>query len=73
MKIQYLGTAAAEGWPSVFCDCEACRKALQLAGKNIRTRSQVVIDDTLLVDMPPDAYFHSLCGISVSPILSPYW
>ena len=21
MEIQYLGTAAAEGWPAIFCNC----------------------------------------------------
>lgn len=58
MKIQYLGTAAAEGIPAVFCDCRTCRKAVELGGKNIRTRSQALIDDMLLVDMPPDSYYH---------------
>ena len=27
MEIKYLGTAAAEGWPAVFCTCEACKRA----------------------------------------------
>lgn len=62
MKIKYLGTAAAEGWPALFCECESCRKARQLGGSNIRTRSQAVIDDTLLVDFPPDVYMHVLSG-----------
>lgn len=26
MKIKYLGTAAAEGVPAIFCRCEVCRK-----------------------------------------------
>ncbi|MCI1208345.1 MAG: MBL fold metallo-hydrolase [Treponema sp.] len=60
MKLTYLGTAAAEGWPAVFCDCESCEKARKLGGKNIRTRSQTLIDKTLLVDLSPDTYFHSL-------------
>ncbi len=60
MKIKYLGTAAAEGWPALFCDCDACRKARKLGGKNIRTRSQALIDDCLLIDYPPDAYAHML-------------
>ena len=25
MKIKYLGTAAAEGIPAVFCECETCK------------------------------------------------
>lgn len=62
MKIKYFGTAAAEGWPGTFCRCEACRKARELGGKNIRTRSQALIDDWLLVDFPPDTYLHMLYG-----------
>ncbi len=60
MKIQYLGTAAAEGWPGIFCRCDVCKKALRLGGKNIRTRSQAVIDDKILVDLPQDTYSHML-------------
>ncbi len=60
MKIKYLGTAAAEGWPGLFCACPACGKARKLGGKNLRTRSQALIDDALLVDFPPDSYLHML-------------
>lgn len=60
MKLQYLGTAAAEGIPGVFCECETCKKALKLGGKHIRTRSQAVIDDALLIDLPADTYLHYL-------------
>ena len=27
MKFRYLGTAASEGWPALFCNCEYCLKA----------------------------------------------
>lgn len=60
MKIQYLGTAAAEGIPGVFCECENCKKAMRLGGKNIRTRSQAIIDNKLLIDFPADTYMHYL-------------
>lgn len=60
MKIKYYGTAAAEGWPGLFCRCECCKEARRRGGKNIRTRSQAAIDDTLLVDFPPDTYLHML-------------
>jgi phosphoribosyl 1,2-cyclic phosphate phosphodiesterase len=62
MKISYLGTAAGEAWPGVFCDCDLCRKARTLGGKNIRTRSQALINEDLLLDMPPDHYLHILYG-----------
>lgn len=58
MKLKYLGTAAAEGVPAVFCDCDTCIKSRELGGKNIRTRSQAIIDNTLLIDFPPDTYWH---------------
>ena len=60
MKIQYLGTAAAEGIPAIFCECETCKKTRELGGKNIRTRSQALIDDTILIDFPADTYMHFL-------------
>lgn len=60
MKVQFLGTAAAEGFPAVFCNCEYCQKARNLGGKNIRTRSQALINDDLLIDFPADTYHHFL-------------
>lgn len=58
MKIQFLGTAAAEGYPALFCNCENCEKAKKLGGKNIRSRSQSIIDDKLLIDFPADTNLH---------------
>ncbi len=60
MKIKYMGTAAAEGIPGIFCQCQVCTKARQNKGKDIRGRSGIVIDDQLLIDCPPDIYMHSL-------------
>ena len=62
MKLTYLGTAAAEGFPAVFCRCKFCREARSLGGKNVRTRSQALIDDTLLIDLPADTYAHFLAN-----------
>ena len=58
MKITFLGTAAAEAMPATFCNCKYCTEARRLGGKNIRTRSQSLIDDILLIDLPADTYFH---------------
>ena len=60
MKLTYLGTAAAEGAPALFCYCAHCREARRLGGKNIRTRSQSLVNDDLLIDLPPDTYHHFL-------------
>ena len=58
MKLKYLGTAAAEAIPGMFCDCEVCRNALKVRGKEIKTRSQALLDDKILIDFPPDTYLH---------------
>ena len=60
MKLRYLGTAAAEGWPAVFCRCPHCDRARAAGGKNIRTRSQALINSDMLIDFPPDANMHML-------------
>ena len=62
MKLTFLGTAAAEGLPAVWCNCAVCRKAKEAGGKEIRTRSQILIDYKLLVDFPMDNYMHMLGG-----------
>ena len=60
MKIKYWGTAAAEGVPGIFCNCETCRLARAEKGRKIRMRSQILINDDLLVDFGPDTYSNSL-------------
>lgn len=60
MKIKYLGTAAAEGVPALFCECEICKRAAALGGRNIRTRSQALIDNKILIDYPADTFMHFL-------------
>ena len=60
MKLTFLGTAAYEGIPALCCNCAYCNQARQLGGKDIRTRSQTLINDDLLIDFPPDSYTHFL-------------
>lgn len=60
MKLTFLGTAAAEGFPAVFCNCKYCNEARAAGGKNIRTRSQALVNDDLLIDLPADTYAHFL-------------
>lgn len=60
MDILFLGTAAAEGWPGMFCKCDACLRARRLGGKEIRTRSSIMIDKKYKIDFPPDTYMHVL-------------
>lgn len=69
MYITYLGTAAAEGVPAIFCDCEHCRYARAAGGREIRMRSGALIDGRLKIDFGPDSYAQSLrFGLSYVPI-----
>ena len=58
MKILFLGTGAAEGIPAIFCDCAVCVEAGRRGGPNLRTRSTVLIDDSIKIDLPPDTLAH---------------
>ena len=60
MNIKFLGTGAAEGFPSVFCKCEYCVRARELGVGEYRSRTQVIIDGKMGIDFPPDAYTNSL-------------
>ncbi len=43
MRLQILGSGAAEGWPAVFCGCTACRRARELGGKKTFAPDRVPI------------------------------
>ncbi len=58
MVFKYLGTAACEGWPAMFCTCDNCKRAIKAGGRNLRSRSQAIIDQKLLIDFPADTYMH---------------
>ena len=60
MKLQYLGTAAAEGAPALFCDCEFCRYARRTRGKEVRTRAGAMLDGVIKLDFGPDSYKQEL-------------
>ena len=57
MNIKFLGTGAAEGIPALFCNCEYCKSAK--ARGEVRSRAQVVLDEELSIDFPPDAFYHA--------------
>ena len=56
MKIQYIGTGAAEGYPGMFCRCAGCEKARKAGGRNLKTRSCTLLNDHIMVDLSPDLY-----------------
>lgn len=57
MKLKFLGTAAAEGIPALFCSCDTCKLSLELGGKNLRKRSSLLLDDKIMFDFN-DALFY---------------
>jgi len=60
MRIRILGTSAAEGIPALFCNCDTCARSRAAGGRNVRSRSSILIDDILQVDLPPDIFYHSV-------------
>ena len=60
MLFKYLGTAAAEGFPALFCMCDTCLKTKQSGGRNIRSRAQAILDNKIVFDFGPDSYYHML-------------
>lgn len=59
MKIQYLGTGAAERVPAIFCHCSVCETARKRQGREYRSQTQMMVNDgELLIDFPGDSYHH---------------
>ena len=56
MKVIFLGTGSGAGLPGLFCRCDICRKARDLGGKNIRSRSSLQIDRDVQIGFTPDAF-----------------
>ena len=59
MKLQYLGTAAAEGVPGLFCQGDVCINARARGDREIRSRSQAIVNDRLIIDLPCDTFYHA--------------
>ncbi len=78
MKIKFLGTAAAEAVPAPFCECDVCEYARKYRGKNIRTRSQSLVDEKILIDFCADTIMHTinenikLCNLSACIVTHPH-
>lgn len=54
MGLLFLGTAAAEGIPAMYCRCQACMTARTRGGKDIRTRAAFRIGNRYQIDLGPD-------------------
>lgn len=60
MKVKFLGTSSTEGIPGVFCNCEVCRDVKNRGGVDIRTRTQAIVNDDLLIDFNADTNYHAV-------------
>ena len=56
MKLTFLGTAAGEGYPGLWCDCKNCRYAREHGGKNVRENSCAALDGDVLLDLNMTAF-----------------
>jgi phosphoribosyl 1,2-cyclic phosphate phosphodiesterase len=56
LDLVVLGSAAAEGWPALFCDCEVCHEARRRGGRDIRRRTSYRLGDHIAIDWGPDTY-----------------
>lgn len=54
MKLTYIGTAAAEAIPAMFCECSFCELVRKNGGKDVRRRSGALVDDSLMIDFSAD-------------------
>jgi len=69
VKLLFLGTGAAEGVPAMYCNCDTCREIRRRGEAEYHTRSQLIIDDSVGIDFPPDAYYRSLrYGVELAKI-----
>jgi adenosylcobinamide kinase/adenosylcobinamide-phosphate guanylyltransferase len=51
VRIEVLGSGAADGWPNPWCPCASCRAALEEGV--IRAQTSVLVDGRLLLDLGP--------------------
>jgi phosphoribosyl 1,2-cyclic phosphate phosphodiesterase len=58
MEILFCGTAAAEGWPALFCTCQPCQEARRLGGRDVRSRTAYMLGERVRVDFGPDSNLH---------------
>jgi len=62
MKIHFYGTSGGGALPELFCSCRVCEYARTHRGPDLRTRSQALVNDRLLVEFPVDTMMHAFYG-----------
>lgn len=68
MRLTFLGTGAAEGYPAPFCHCAHCEEARARGGRNIRLRSSLLVNEDLLIDYNDIVAASAFYGVDVSAI-----
>lgn len=67
MRITFLGTGSADGWPNPFCECSSCGTERE-AGR-VRRPSSALIDDVILIDCgPTTTHAASSAGLSLRSV-----
>jgi len=68
MRIKFLGTSAGWPLPRLGCECKICSSK---DPRDKRTRSQLLVNDILLLDIGPDTYLH-LSDSKIDPLKIKY-
>ncbi|HHX65203.1 MAG TPA: MBL fold metallo-hydrolase [Chloroflexi bacterium] len=68
MRLTFLGTGAAEGYPAPFCRCENCAEARRRGGKSVRLRASLLVNDDLLIDFGDMVAATALYGVDLADI-----
>jgi len=73
LKIKFLGTASAHSSPLPFCNCKMCKMSRKFAGKDLRKRSSILINEDLIIDLGPDfmssAFIHGVDTAKIRYVL----
>jgi len=59
MKFTFLGTAASEQYPAVFCRCENCERARAAGGRNARVCSSAHLAPDCMIDFNHGSVFRA--------------
>lgn len=69
MELIFIGTGASELWPSAFCGCGRCRRAVAGRGRGHRVGSCLLVDGAYLFDLPPNSALAAICaGVSLAEV-----
>lgn len=62
MKLHFYGTSGGGAQPELYCSCRICNYAREHRGPDMRSRSQALVNDALLIEFPVDTMMHCFYG-----------